>query len=188
MRRIIKVALVLVLVVIVFEMLFSYESLTDSRDCFSRLDLPAEYNSDYQQRWDNARQHCNTAVRFAHKNQVPWQVVMAIIVEESSGYTSAQSEVGAVGLMGVMPNDAQYSDTFTDRPPTEVLLDPVENIRWGSSILAQFIEQAKVYPTPGMTTLWTALRMYNGSRPVADAYAHRVCYLAETLGLAQDKC
>ena len=64
--------------------------------------------------------------------------IAAVIKEESNGRTDGISTVGAVGLMGVMPQ----GPGLEWRPTTEELMIPAVNLRWGVSILAEVVRQA----------------------------------------------
>ncbi|RMG94462.1 MAG: lytic transglycosylase domain-containing protein [Chloroflexi bacterium] len=78
-------------------------------------------------------------------------LIAAVIREESNGNPSLISRVGAVGLMGVMP----AGPGLEWRPPTEELLKPSTNLRWGVAILAEVIRQSG-------GDLYAALAAYSG--------------------------
>ena len=77
-------------------------------------------------------------------------LIASIIFEESHGNPGTVSSAGAVGLMQVMP----FERGFTWRPTSNVLLDPVQNIAWGTKTLSQVIRQ-------GQGRLHLALLAYN---------------------------
>ena len=64
--------------------------------------------------------------------------IAAVVMEESNGRTDGVSSVGAVGLMGVMPQ----GPGLEWRPTSEELLNPSVNLRWGVAILAEVVRQA----------------------------------------------
>lgn len=64
--------------------------------------------------------------------------IAAVVQEESNGRKDGVSTVGAVGLMGVMPQ----GPGLEWRPTTEELMKPSVNLRWGVSILAEVVRQA----------------------------------------------
>lgn len=78
-------------------------------------------------------------------------LVAAVIQEESGGMPGAVSYVGAVGLMGVMPQ----GPGFEFRPKAEDLFDANRNISWGCAILADILQQSG-------GDLSAALAAYNG--------------------------
>ncbi len=64
--------------------------------------------------------------------------IAAVVKEESNGRTDGVSLVGAVGLMGVMPQ----GPGLEWRPTSEELVNPSVNLRWGVAILAEVVRQA----------------------------------------------
>ena len=94
--------------------------------------------------------------------------IAAVIEEESNGRIDGVSSVGAVGLMGVMPQ----GPGLEWRPTTEELMIPAVNLRWGVAILAEVVRQAG-------GDLASALAAYSGGwehagRAVPQAYAANV--------------
>ena len=94
--------------------------------------------------------------------------IAAVVKEESNGRMDGVSSVGAVGLMGVMPQ----GPGLEWRPTTEELLIPAVNLRWGVAILAEVVRQAG-------GDLASALAAYSGgwghvSSNVPQAYAENV--------------
>ena len=67
-------------------------------------------------------------------------LIAAVILSESSGYTNVVHENGIVGLMGVM---SSANPDFPNRSSAEALLDPNINIRDGTYILSLLIERYK---------------------------------------------
>jgi Transglycosylase SLT domain len=64
--------------------------------------------------------------------------IAAVVKEESNGRTDGVSLVGAVGLMGIMPQ----GPGLEWRPTSEELVNPAVNLRWGVAILAEVVRQA----------------------------------------------
>jgi hypothetical protein len=94
--------------------------------------------------------------------------IAAVIKEESNGRADSVSEVGAVGLMGVMP----ASPGLEWRPPADELQNPSVNLRWGVGILADVVRQSG-------GDVYAALAAYSGGwaqagNRVPRAYAERV--------------
>lgn len=77
--------------------------------------------------------------------------IAAVIMEESNGDYDEVSRVGAVGLMGVMPN----GPGLEWRPSTDELLNPATNLRWGVVILSDVVRQSG-------GDLFSALAAYSG--------------------------
>lgn len=91
--------------------------------------------------------------------------IAAVVQEESNGRLDGISSMGAVGLMGVMPQ----GPGLEWRPTTEELMNPSVNLRWGVAILAEVVRQAG-------GDLASALAAYSGgwayaSSNVPQAYA-----------------
>ncbi|MCB0036005.1 MAG: transglycosylase SLT domain-containing protein [Anaerolineales bacterium] len=84
-------------------------------------------------------------------------LVAAVIMAESNGNPAGISRMGAVGLMGVMPQ----APGLEWRPTTEELTDPSTNLRWGVAILSDIIQQSG-------GDVYAALAAYNGGWPNAD--------------------
>lgn len=91
---------------------------------------------------------CNLITRYAEENGLPPNLVAAVILVESAGDPNAYSRSGAVGLMQVMPRDGlatafqcQNGPCFSSRPSTEELFDPEFNIRYGTRLLASYLQR-----------------------------------------------
>ena len=91
---------------------------------------------------------CEPITVYAKKYGLDPSLVAAVIWQESNGDPKAYSPSGAVGLMQVMPSDgiaAGFTCTngpcFADRPVTKRLLDPEFNIKYGTRLLANLVEQ-----------------------------------------------
>lgn len=78
-------------------------------------------------------------------------LIAAVINEESNGDPSVVSYAGAVGLMGVMPT----GPGLEWRPSQNELKNPMVNLRWGVSILAEVVKHSG-------GDLYAALAAYSG--------------------------
>lgn len=83
------------------------------------------------QQWDSL------IYKVAYVNGLDPDLVAAVVSAESDGFATATSEMGAVGLMGVMP----VGPGLEWRPSAEVLADPRENMQWGVAILTDILQQ-----------------------------------------------
>lgn len=101
--------------------------------------------------------------REARRNQIDADLILAVMQVESAFDRFAISTAGAQGLMQVMP----FWRNEIGRPQ-DILTDVVTNIRYGSTILAHYIEVSK-------GDLIEALARYNGSRGRLQ-YPERVVY------------
>ena len=95
-------------------------------------------------------------------------LIAAVVEAESHGDPIAESHVGAVGLMGVMPT----GPGFEWRPTKEELRDPLTNLDWGTAILTDILRQSG-------GDISAALAAYNGGWeqtdiPVTQQYAAQV--------------
>lgn len=95
-------------------------------------------------------------------------LIAAVVEAESHGDPVAESHVGAVGLMGVMPT----GPGFEWRPTREELRDPFTNLDWGTAILTDILRQSG-------GDISAALAAYNGGWrqtdiPVTQNYAAQV--------------
>lgn len=95
-------------------------------------------------------------------------LIAAVVQAESQGDPVAESYMGAVGLMGVMPT----GPGFEWRPTREELRDPFTNLDWGTAILAEILRQSG-------GDINAALAAYNGGWeqtdiPVTQHYAAQV--------------
>ena len=74
---------------------------------------------------------------------LPVELVLAVILVESAGYNFAVSEVGAMGLMQLMPSTAEamagHIGLLWQGPAA--LFDPVSNVRLGVFYLDRLIER-----------------------------------------------
>ena len=119
-------------------------------------------------------------VRYAQENGLPADLVMALAWVESSWRRTAVSDVGAVGVMQLMPNTVEYtSKTLLGLRSN---LDPrnaTSNVRMGAKYLRHLLDQnrgnvrqALIAYNQGLTSL-----KVNGSYSVAERYADRVLAL-----------
>jgi soluble lytic murein transglycosylase-like protein len=114
-----------------------------------------------------------TAYREASRNGLDPLLVLAVIAVESRFNPIAQSHMGAVGLMQIIP---KYHTDKIDTASGQSVLDPVVNIQVGTRVLSEYI---------GRTGNQAAgLQLYNGSLDDANAgYSDKV--LAEKEWLQQ---
>ena len=70
------------------------------------------------------------AASIAHGVPLSW--ILGVILQESAGDPSAESPMGAIGLMQIIP---KWHPTMTK----EQLLDPEQNVDYGTSLLADSI-------------------------------------------------
>lgn len=127
---------------------------------------------------DKVRRWCEPITRHAQSNELPPDLIAALIWQESGGNPSAYSHSGAVGLMQVMPRDGiaanfvcQNGPCFASRPTIQELEDPEFNIEYGTRMLAGLVKR--------FGSLRDGLKAY-GPMDVGYAYADIV------LGLYQD--
>jgi hypothetical protein len=114
-----------------------------------------------------------TAYQEASRNRLDPLLVLAVIAVESRFNPIAQSHMGAVGLMQIIPK--YHTDKF-DVAGGQSVLDPAVNIQVGTRVLKEYI---------GRTGSQAAgLQLYNGSLDDANAgYSDKV--LAEKEWLQQ---
>jgi len=108
----------------------------------------ARFVADEQERL----QILDTVYQQARRNGIDADLILAVMHVESAFDRFAISKVGAQGLMQVMP----FWRNEIGRPQDN-LTDVVTNIRYGSTILAHYLEVSK-------GDLIEALARYNGSR------------------------
>jgi soluble lytic murein transglycosylase-like protein len=92
-------------------------------------------------------QWCGLITRYAVENELPPDLVAALIWQESGGSAQAFSKSGAVGLMQVMPSDGpaakfmcKNGPCFADRPDRQTLSDPEFNIQYGTRLLRGLVD------------------------------------------------
>lgn len=120
------------------------------------------------------RAHCQLIEKYARKNNLPANLVAALIWQESGGNPKAYSKSGAVGLMQIMAKDGLsgqlYGSMFASRPTVKQLYDPEYNVKWGTRFLASLYKRHGNYRD--------ALKYY-GPANVGYYYADIVLRLAE---------
>lgn len=121
--------------------------------------------------WDPAiRQWSPQIFAAAQEYGLDPDLIAAIIREESHGDPFAESYLGAVGLMGVMPS----GPGMEFRPSPEALKRPNINVNWGAAIFAEIIRQSG-------GDIFAALAAYNGgwelvNTRVPQSYAENVLH------------
>jgi soluble lytic murein transglycosylase-like protein len=119
-------------------------------------------------------------IRYAQENGLPADLVMSLAWVESSWRRSVVSDVGAVGVMQLMPDTVTFvSKTLLGLKSN---LDPrnaTSNVRMGTKYLRRLLDQnhgnvrqALIAYNQGLTSLRA-----NGSYSAADRYADRVLAL-----------
>jgi soluble lytic murein transglycosylase-like protein len=119
-------------------------------------------------------------IRYAQENGLPADLVMSLAWVESSWRRSAVSEVGAVGVMQLMPNTVEYvSKKLLGLKSNLDPKNPTSNVRMGAKYLRHLLDQnhgnfrqALIAYNQGLTSLKA-----NGSYGVAERYADRVLAL-----------
>jgi soluble lytic murein transglycosylase-like protein len=86
---------------------------------------------------------CSLIQKHAFENELPPQLIAAVMLQESGGDPQAYSHSGAVGLLQVMPRDGIAATfhcvngpCFASRPTIAELQDPEYNIAFGTRMLA----------------------------------------------------
>ena len=119
-------------------------------------------------------------IRYAQENGLPADLVMALAWVESSWRRNAVSDVGAVGVMQLMPNTVEFvSKKLLGLRITLDARNPTSNVRMGAKYLRHLrdhnrgnVRQALIAYNQGLTSL-----KMNGSYRVAERYADRVLAL-----------
>ena len=119
-------------------------------------------------------------IRYAQENGLPADLVMSLAWVESSWRRNAVSEVGAVGVMQLMPNTVEYvSKKLLGLRSNLDPRNPPSNVRMGAKYLRHLLDQnrgnvrqALIAYNQGLTSL-----RVNGSYGVAERYADRVLAL-----------
>lgn len=126
------------------------------------------------------RRWCDLIEQYAHKHELPPDLLAALIWQESGGNPSAYSRSGAVGLMQVMPRDGIAKNfqcpngpCFAKRPTIAQLKDPEFNIQFGARMLANLAHRNG--------SLREALKAY-GPMDVGYSYADKVLRIYEEYG------
>jgi soluble lytic murein transglycosylase-like protein len=119
-------------------------------------------------------------IRYAQENGLPADLVMSLAWVESSWRRSVVSDVGAVGVMQLMPNTVEYvSKKLLGLKSNLDPKNPTSNVRMGAKYLRNLLDQshgnvrqALIAYNQGLTSLKA-----NGSYGVAERYADRVLAL-----------
>jgi transglycosylase-like protein with SLT domain len=119
-------------------------------------------------------------VRYAQENGLPADLVMALAWVESSWRRNAVSDVGAIGVMQLMPNTVEFvSKKLLGLRMNLDPRNPTSNVRMGAKYLRHLLDQnrgsirqALIAYNQGLTSLKA-----NGSYTVAERYADRVLAL-----------
>lgn len=126
---------------------------------------------------EKVRRWCEWINQYARSQDLPPDLIAALIWQESGGDPSAYSHSGAVGLMQVMPRDGiaasfvcQNGPCFASRPTIAELEDPEFNISYGTRMLAGLYQR--------FGDLRQALKAY-GPMDVGFSYADTVLQLYE---------
>lgn len=130
---------------------------------------------------DKVYQWCSLITQFAKSNDLPPDLIAALIWQESGGNPTAYSHSGAVGLMQVMPRDGiaatficQNGPCFASRPTIAELEDPEFNIAYGTGMLSGLVNR--------LGSLRQALKAY-GPMDAGFSYADKVLSLYENYGM-----
>jgi hypothetical protein len=119
-------------------------------------------------------------IRYAQENGLPADLVMSLAWVESSWRRSVVSDVGAVGVMQLMPDTVAYvSKKLLGLNSNLDPRNPTSNVRMGAKYLRRLLDQnhgnvrqALIAYNQGLTSLKA-----NGSYGVAERYADRVLAL-----------
>jgi soluble lytic murein transglycosylase-like protein len=97
----------------------------------------------------NITRWCNLITQYSLKHNLDPDLTAAVIWLESGGNEQAYSHSGAVGLMQIMPRDGLAASfmcangpCFQDRPSTNELRDPENNIAFGTRYLSSLINKS----------------------------------------------
>lgn len=94
-------------------------------------------------------QWCELITKYAHANDIPSDMIAAVMLQESGGDPNIRSYCDATGLMQIMPRDLTEKTIlcgalncinghcFANRPTIEELYDPAFNIDYGAGLLAE---------------------------------------------------
>jgi soluble lytic murein transglycosylase-like protein len=116
------------------------------------------------------------------------ELVLGVILVESSGNTRAVSKAGAIGLMQLRPFTAEAVAAEIGLPWTgpTLLFDPVANVRLGVAYLSQLIERYGDVATALAAYNWgpthIAARLRRGE-PLPAEYVSRVLVAADASAL-----
>jgi soluble lytic murein transglycosylase len=115
----------------------------------------------------------------SRRAELPMELVLGVILVESAGYNFAVSEVGAMGLMQLMPSTAEavagQIGLLWEGPAT--LFDPIANVRLGVFYLQDLIERYGRLTTALAAYNWGPTRIaerLERGEPIPAIYARRV--------------
>jgi soluble lytic murein transglycosylase-like protein len=136
-----------------------------SRDARSEIDaLASSLAKRYRVSSDATRSVVATAYREGNRIGIDPLLIIAVIAVESRFNPIAESEMGAQGLMQVIP---RFHKEHLEGPASDSVLDPHANIRLGARVLKDYIES-------GGTEV-AGLQRYNGAAgDESNAYAAKV--------------
>ena len=136
-----------------------------SRDARSEIDaLASSLAKRYRVSSDATRGVIATAYREGNRIGLDPLLIIAVIAVESRFNPIAESEMGAQGLMQVIP---RFHKEHLESPASESVLDPHANIRLGARVLRDYIKSSG--------TEVAGLQRYNGaSGDDSNAYAAKV--------------
>ena len=93
-------------------------------------------------------QWCDLIQKYAQENELPGELIAAVMLQESGGAPLSISKSGAVGLLQVMPRDGIAASfqcingpCFASRPSIAELQDPEYNISFGTRMLAGLVRK-----------------------------------------------
>ena len=139
-------------------------------DLFEAKDkLAAHLASKYKRPKAEVRDIVSLAFYEAAQYNLSPLLVLGLIEQESSLVPTVKSGYGAMGLMQVVPR--YHLNKLQDPSRPDTLLHPMENIRVGTAILAEYLQRSG-------GDLGKALRRYSGD---ARDYAHKVLRNKEQL-------
>jgi soluble lytic murein transglycosylase-like protein len=119
-----------------------------------------------------ARHIVREAIRNAEQHELDPELILAIIAVESTFRERAVSRVGARGLMQVMPGS--HTRKVKAIGGSRQLFDPAKNIRVGSRILVNYLDDQS-------GNLRRALLKYNGSLGTRSSFPDRVIRIYRNL-------
>ena len=139
---------------------------TEAPPTDSRYKVLADFLSHRYKVASDATEHMvDAAYQAAHATGLDPLLILAVMGIESRFNPIAQSEMGAKGLMQIMP--VHHQDEFDEVGGDDAVLDPAKNILVGARILKQYIRLAGS-PEAG-------LQMYAGAATDPDSqYAQKV--------------